>query len=165
VCDLGPSESMSSDELASFALETEWFGDSAGPFYWQQWLELLKTQGVPVLTGYLGGIVGGSRLLSWGVPRGKLSSSAEVARDDVARHPFGEGRALIPFGKDAFQADLREGVGARLANLYCSLRENKRTSASGHWTCPNDSAAITAGTPSSTRSRSGPFIRSFRNPC
>ena len=119
VCDLGLPESMSSDRLASFALETEWLGDSAAPFYWQRWLEFLGAQRVPVLTGYLGGI--GGRLLCWGVPRGKLLSRAAVARDDLARHPFSEGKALIPFARDAFRADLREGVGARLATSYSSL--------------------------------------------
>jgi hypothetical protein len=114
---------MSRNRLASFALETESLGDSAAPFYWRQWLDFLAAEGVPVVTGYLGGI--GGRLLCWGVPRGKLLSRAEVAREDVARHPFAEGKALMPFARDAFRADLREGVGVRLASSYSSLPGEK----------------------------------------
>jgi len=119
VCDLGRSPSMSTDRLASFALETEWLGDSAGPFYWRQWLDFLAAERVSVVTGYLGGI--GGRLLCWGVPRGKLLAGAELAREDVARHPVAEGKALIPFARDVFRADLGEGVGVRLASSYSSL--------------------------------------------
>ena len=123
VCDLGHSPSMSTDRLASFALETESLGDSAGPFYWRQWLDFLAAEGVPVMTGYLGGI--GGRLLCWGVPRGKLLAGAELAREDVARHPVAEGKALMPFARDAFRADLGEGIGVRLASSYSSLPGEK----------------------------------------
>jgi len=119
VCDLGLPGSMSSDHLARFALETEWLGDSVGPFYWHPWLEFLRAQRVPLLTGYLGGIAG--RLLCWGVPRGRLFARAEAARDDLAGHPLREGKALMPFARDAFRADLGGGVGARLADVYSLL--------------------------------------------
>ena len=119
LCDLGASDAMSSDQLASFALETEWVGDSVGPFYWRQWLAFLKAQRIPVLTGYLGGV--GGRLLSWGIPPERLFSKAEAVRDDLARYPTDEGKALMPFAHDAFRMDFGDGVGARLASVYSSL--------------------------------------------
>ncbi len=121
VCELRDDETLASDELASFAAETEWLGDSAGPFYWRRWLAFVSARGLPLASGYLGDVLGGHRLLSWGVPRGALEGPALAASDDLARHPASAGSTLIPFARTGFRDEIGHEVGERLADVYAHL--------------------------------------------
>jgi hypothetical protein len=120
-CELSAGESVSSEELSRFAIETEWVSDAAGPFYWRRWLSFLAEREAPMVSGYVGDILAGHRARLPGVPRRKFFLSALDARDDVAADAASQGRVFARFARDGSREDFSLQLGARMADAYTRL--------------------------------------------
>jgi hypothetical protein len=104
---------------------TESFSVNNVPFYWKGWLDLLQDQGLPVVHGFLGGPLGGGRLLSWGVSPTNLNSEvneiviSELQTWGITAAP----NILTKFSTPLFKQHLTEGIAADLTSAFCGITE------------------------------------------
>lgn len=74
---LTEKSAIAEEDLKFPAWWTESFSVNNVPFYWRGWLDLLQAQQLPVIHGFLGGPLGGGRLLKWGVSPNHLAREVD----------------------------------------------------------------------------------------
>jgi hypothetical protein len=95
------------------------------PFYWKGWLYLLQKQGLPVVHGFLGGPLGGGRLLKWGVSPTHFNSepNAAVINELQTWAISAAPNILTAFATPLFKQYLTEGIANNLTTAFDDLSE------------------------------------------
>lgn len=102
---------------------TESFSVNNVPFYWKGWIDLLKTQNLPVVHGFLGGPLGGGRLLKWGVSQDYLGREI----DDTAIalvNSWGMNAApqnLLELAQPGFEPYLTQNIAKDLTDAFTQI--------------------------------------------
>lgn len=76
---LTADSAISKSDLEFPGWQTESLSVNNVPFYWRGWIDLLQTQNLPVIHGFLGGPLGGGRITKWGVSANNLGQKVDEA--------------------------------------------------------------------------------------
>ncbi|WP_019506514.1 asparagine synthase-related protein [Pleurocapsa sp. PCC 7319] len=120
---LTEQSAIAEEDLKFPAWWTESFSVNNVPFYWRGWLDLLQTQQLPVIHGFLGGPLGGGRLLQWGVSPNHLAREVDERVIDELR-TWGNNVApniLTEFSTPLFKEFLTEGIAESLVASFSDL--------------------------------------------
>lgn len=122
---LTENSEIAEEDLKFPAWWTESFSVNNVPFYWRGWLDLLQTQQLPVIHGFLGGPLGGGRLLKWGVSPTHLDREVdEVVIGELRTWGINAApNILTEFSTPLFKQYLTEGIAEDLVGAFSDLTE------------------------------------------
>ncbi len=102
---------------------TESFSVNNVPFYWKGWIELLQTQNLPVIHGFLGGPLGGGRLPKWGISSNyfeqEISDAVITQLNTWGMNATSD--ILLEFATPEFKYYLTKGVAQDLTNAFIKI--------------------------------------------
>ncbi|MGD1919935.1 MAG: asparagine synthase-related protein [Pleurocapsa sp.] len=117
---------IAESDLKFPAWRTESFSVNNVPFYWKGWIDLLQTQNLPVIHGFLGGPLGGGRLTKWGISQdyfGQEANNKVLAQlNDWGMNATPN--ILLEFATPEFKPYLTRGIAQDLTNAFEGIEQS-----------------------------------------
>ena len=103
--------------------QTESFSVNNVPFYWRGWIDLLQTQHLPVIHGFLGGPLGGGRLSKWGVSQSYFGGEVNdgVINELQTWGTNAAPKILTEFATPQFMPYLGAGIATDLVDAFSQI--------------------------------------------